>query len=76
MEWEMEQKMEKVYQTHINLMIPPLPKDTLSASLTKFNNLISSHRLQMRYICYWFWAEINTNFDVIVCSLCVSNCND
>ncbi len=34
----------------------------------KFNNVW----LQLKYICYWCWTEINTHFDVILCTLCVN----
>ncbi len=41
--------MEKLYQTHINLMF----------HFCWESSTMSSHRLQMQYFCYWSWAEIN-----------------
>ncbi len=53
--------MEKLYQTHINLMIFFI-LGTLSVSFTfagKVQQCLVSHQLQMKYICYCD-AELKT----------------
>ncbi len=79
MEWKMEQKIEKLYQTYINLMIfSSFPFDTLSLIFTFAGKVQQCLVTGSKWICYLLlilsWNQ-HAHTMIWFCVHCVSICN-